>query len=421
MKARLRYLLVLLLILLPLALLAQVATYPRVRLGGSASGKLAEVDSSGNLMMVLGGTAAQAQTDPSVGSFQRFRLCGSSSGNCAEVDSSGQLLTSINGGSPSLTSVTAPNLYGGTAAGSTLTLSGTSNASPSNAYVILNPNAEGGVGIGISTPAAVFHVHGATPVLRLSGNAANQNLSVAYYDNNSTLQGRVFYAGGNGAGNRWFGLLNDASDYLNFFNTADVPQRWYTNSLERMRLTSTVWSLGANSTTNPALQVDYSAGSVATGVKVTGAAAASGVAVAALSSGTDENLTLDAKGAGTVSLNATATGKITLGRSTIMTPPTAETVTSGSTITADACGGLKRVTAAGAVTTNTTDTFTAPGAANTGCLMFVCNTGSNNITLDNNAHFKSIGGADVVLTADDCTTVVSDGTVWRSMTGLVAN
>jgi uncharacterized phosphosugar-binding protein len=106
-----------------------------------------------------------------------------------------------------------------------------------------------------------------------------------------------------------------------------------------------------------------------------------------------------------------------------VTMPAAETVTAGATITADACGTLKRITAAGAVTTSTTDTFTAPAAANAGCHMLVCNVGSNTITLDNNAHFKSIGGADIALTADDCTQVVSSGAsgAWYSVGSLVAN
>lgn len=108
-------------------------------------------------------------------------------------------------------------------------------------------------------------------------------------------------------------------------------------------------------------------------------------------------------------------------RQMFSTPPTAETITAGATITADACGGLKQITAAGAVTTATDHTFTAPAAANNGCVMIVCNTGSNNITLDNNAEFKSAGGADVVVTANDCLTVVSNGSAWYQATALVAN
>lgn len=69
-------------------------------------------------------------------------------------------------------------------------------------------------------------------------------------------------------------------------------------------------AVGANGATNPVFQIDASTASVATGVKITGAAAAGGVAVAALSSGTNENLTLDAKGTGYVgiAMASTSTG-----------------------------------------------------------------------------------------------------------------
>jgi hypothetical protein len=101
--------------------------------------------------------------------------------------------------------------------------------------------------------------------------------------------------------------------------------------------------------------------------------------------------------------------------------PAVQTIATGDTVQADACGGLKRVTSAGAVTSSLVSTFTAPGTSNIGCRMNICNMGTNNITLDNNAQFKSIGGADIVLTPDDCTAVESDGIVWRSIGSLVAN
>lgn len=104
------------------------------------------------------------------------------------------------------------------------------------------------------------------------------------------------------------------------------------------------------------------------------------------------------------------------------TMPATQTIGAAGTVVADACGGFKRITAAGAVTTSTTNTFTAPAASNAGCSMAVCNVGAtNSITLDNNANFKSIGGVDIILTAEDCTAVASDGTVWRSTGALVAN
>ncbi len=86
-------------------------------------------------------------------------------------------------------------------------------------------------------------------------------------------------------------------------------------------------AVGANGTTNPALNIATNATSAATGIAITAAAAASGVAVAATSSGTDENLTIDAKGAGTVTVNGTATGGITLSRAVTLS----STFTGGST------------------------------------------------------------------------------------------
>lgn len=72
--------------------------------------------------------------------------------------------------------------------------------------------------------------------------------------------------------------------------------------------------VGANGATNPVLKVNANTASVATGLSVTGAAAAGGLAVAVVSSGTNENLTIDAKGSGTITLNATGTGNIVMSR-----------------------------------------------------------------------------------------------------------
>lgn len=69
-------------------------------------------------------------------------------------------------------------------------------------------------------------------------------------------------------------------------------------------------AVGPAGTTNPTLQIDGSTASAATGVKIKSAAAAGGIAVSAISSGTNESLTLDAKGSGTITLNGTATGNV---------------------------------------------------------------------------------------------------------------
>ncbi len=78
-------------------------------------------------------------------------------------------------------------------------------------------------------------------------------------------------------------------------------------------------AVGANGATNPVLSVNANTGSVATGLTIIGNAAASGVALTVLSSGTDDSLIINAKGTGGISLNATATGTVTIGSSLTMT------------------------------------------------------------------------------------------------------
>lgn len=78
-------------------------------------------------------------------------------------------------------------------------------------------------------------------------------------------------------------------------------------------------AVGPNGTTNPSFNVDASTASAATGLNVKSAAAAGGLAVSVISSGTDENLTIDAKGAGTITLAGTSTGNINLNHPTVLT------------------------------------------------------------------------------------------------------
>lgn len=71
-------------------------------------------------------------------------------------------------------------------------------------------------------------------------------------------------------------------------------------------------AVGQAGTTNPTLNIDTSTASAATGINIKSAAAGSGVAESVISSGTNENLTIDAKGSGTVTINGTATGIVAL-------------------------------------------------------------------------------------------------------------
>jgi hypothetical protein len=71
-------------------------------------------------------------------------------------------------------------------------------------------------------------------------------------------------------------------------------------------------TVGRQGATNPAFNVDASIASQATGINVVGSAAGGGAHISAVSSATDESITIDGKNAGTVSLNSGGTGSITV-------------------------------------------------------------------------------------------------------------
>ena len=76
---------------------------------------------------------------------------------------------------------------------------------------------------------------------------------------------------------------------------------------------ATAIAVGPAGNANPSFLVDCSTASAVTGLRIKSAALAAGVALAAVSSGTNENFTADAKGSGTITLNGTATGAVISG------------------------------------------------------------------------------------------------------------
>lgn len=98
-------------------------------------------------------------------------------------------------------------------------------------------------------------------------------------------------------------------------------------------------AVGRQGATAPALKVSSAASSSATGVEVESAAAASGVNVRAISPGTNESMTINAKGSGTIGIGDVSTGAVTI------TPAT--TITGAVTLTGGIAGA---VAVAGALT-----------------------------------------------------------------------
>lgn len=71
-------------------------------------------------------------------------------------------------------------------------------------------------------------------------------------------------------------------------------------------------TVGRQGTTDPAFNVDASTALSVTGVRVKSAAAGGGAAVSVLSSGTNEALTVDAKGSGAIGIGSVSTGAVTI-------------------------------------------------------------------------------------------------------------
>lgn len=111
--------------------------------------------------------------------------------------------------------------------------------------------------------------------------------------------------------NKMVGVVNNITG-----NGTAIPGTFTTLTATSETITSSsanALAVGRGGTTNPTLKVDPSTTSSATGLQIKSAAAASGIALSAISSGTNENMKLDAKGSGTLTLNSVATGNIVMG------------------------------------------------------------------------------------------------------------
>jgi hypothetical protein len=102
-----------------------------------------------------------------------------------------------------------------------------------------------------------------------------------------------------------------------------------TDALVVTSSSANAFAVGRQGTTNPAFQINANTASCVTGILGTAKAAGSGFTIAATSSGTNENLSLDAKGSGTLNLNVTATGGVTIGHG-LTVSASGITVTSGN-------------------------------------------------------------------------------------------
>lgn len=170
---------------------------------------------------------------------------------------------------------------------------------------------------------------------------------------------------------------------------------------------ATAFSVGRQGTTNPVLNVNANTASVVTGITLVGAAAAGGMQITTTSSGTDESLKVDAKGAGTITLNGTATGKVILGRFANIKSITVPVAAAGSTVS-DAgqlgAGNFVHITSDGA-----TKGVKAPTAA-LGDFQYVINDSSTACEF-----YAASGGTVNGLSADASVVIpASKGILWQA-------
>lgn len=167
-------------------------------------------------------------------------------------------------------------------------------------------------------------------------------------------------------------------------------------------------AVGQQGTTNPAFRVDASATTQRTGLYVKAAAAGAGLAVSVLSSGSNENLTIDALGTGTIAIGSTSTGQVAIGRGSLKSEVTSSTITSlgttqNSTPTAaQLVGGVVTQTGQTGAGTVTLDNGTNISAAIAG------------VTVGDtfNCIFANLGGGQTLtITSATGATVVGNGAV----------
>ena len=80
----------------------------------------------------------------------------------------------------------------------------------SNGYALVTR-----LGVGTS-PATAIDVRGTSPLVRVATDSTSQNAELRFVED-TTIKGRLIYAGGNVAGSKYFGFINTAGDYLGFF------------------------------------------------------------------------------------------------------------------------------------------------------------------------------------------------------------
>ncbi len=196
----------------------------------------------------------------------------------------------------------------------------------------------GNVGIGTTNPANILDIASGNGKVSVTSTTGTNATWASFTNTGGTLTvGRA-----NSTGSNFSGGIGYASI---FHSTGAYPIQFFTNNAPVAIIDSTgnvgigttnpttklyvAGTTGINSTdaaafsvsravalTNPIFLVNAGTDNAVTGVSVTGAAAGSKVALAAISSGTNEDFKIDAKGSGNILFQTTATGNVGIGTTT---------------------------------------------------------------------------------------------------------
>ena len=156
-------------------------------------------------------------------------------------------------------------------------------------------------GVDVADPSTITPTQAIAYVGRIASGTGRWNLYLSGTANNAVV------------GNLRLGSTVPAAATLDVTGTVLISSTLGSGTATHTSTSASALAVGANGATNPVLQIDASTASVATGVKIKGAAATAGVAISVISSGANEALAIDARGTGTVTIGGTSTGNVVLG------------------------------------------------------------------------------------------------------------
>lgn len=225
-------------------------------------------------------------------------------------------------------------------------------------------------------------------------------------------------------------VVVDASKNIGTFGTVGAAATTITSA------SASALSVGLTGATNSAFKVDSSTASQVAGLKVTGAATGGTVAVVCTDSGSDTNLTVNAKGAGTIGIGSVSTGAVTITPNTTITGTLTQTgvatfnanPTFGTGNTLKANSGTLTLSSNAATATKyanqiTTESLSTAGGASQACTI----TFTSNFAATDLAFVTLAGGTNTtknitlsaVMTSNTCTVTIYNNTAATALNGTV--